>query len=259
MTPLRSRRQRAGPGRGATASNTHKWGRSLWDFAWLAGESLTSRPFRGTDRQGRWLDASDGSGRAAPHNGGLMLDSQRNRIGDGDFGSTSATLRGNPMRYGRWETTIRLKSPESDTRDYRVRAELVPDGLRNDSCGVITVADVAAHQRTVRVGANAMQGTRTWTHRKRIGSLMGPSVNFAVEMTRRHISWFVNGRVIATVRSAAAVPDVPMTMRLRMVGAGEQEMNRTQAISDWQRGFSLDRGRLTTNGHALRVGTHTGC
>ena len=53
--------------------------------------------------------------------------------------------------------------------------------------------------------------------------------------------------------------DVPMTMRLLMVGAGQQEMNRTQAIFDWQRGFSLERGRLTTSGHALRVGTHTGC
>jgi hypothetical protein len=255
---LRSVR-RAG-GRGATASNTHRWGRSLWDFAWLRGESLTSRPFRGTDRHGWWLDASDGSGRAAPHNGGLMLDSQRQVEGPGDHGTTTTTLRGNPMRYGRWETTIRLKSPENNAQDYRVRVELVPDRPGDYHCGAqnITVADVAAHGAKVTVGAKALKGARQWTYRKRIGTLMGPSVNFAVEVTKRHITWFVNGRAIATVRSAAAVSDVPMTMRLLLVGDGQREMNRTQAIFDWVRGFSLERGRPIANGHALRRGTHGG-
>ena len=77
-------------------------------------------------------------------------------------------------------------------------------------------------------------------------------------MSRRHISWFANGRIIATVRSRAAVSDVPMTLRLSLVGEGQQEMNRTKAISDWQRGFSLKRGRLATRGHALRAGNHAG-
>ena len=243
----------------STASKIHRWGQSLWDFAWAFGESLTSRPYRGTDRQGRWLDASDGSGRAVPHNGQLVLESQRNRIGPGDHGTTSATLRGNPMTYGRWETKVWLKSPENNARDYRVRIELVPDRQPDSNCGVITVADVAAHDASVTMGATALRGTRKWTYGKRIGSLNGRSAAFAVEMTRRHISWFVNGRVMATTRSAAAVPDVPMTLRLSMEGAGQDEMNSTQVLSDWQRAFSLKRGKLTTSGHALRQGTYGGC
>ncbi|HVQ18050.1 MAG TPA: hypothetical protein VMT27_03320 [Actinomycetes bacterium] len=247
-------------GRRGTASKRHHWGPSVWDFAWPYGESLTSRPYRGSDRHGKWLDSSDGSGRAVPHNGALLLDSQRQVGGPGDHGTTMLTLRGNARRHGRWETGIRLKSPENDVQDYRVKVELVPDRPGAYHCGAqnITIADVAAHDSTVTVGAKALRGAREWTRRKRIGSLMGPSVNFAVEVTKSHISWFVNGRVIATLRSAAAVSDVPMTLRLSMVGDGQNEMNRTQAIFDWQRGFSLERGRPVVSGHALRSGNHDG-
>jgi hypothetical protein len=243
-----------------TASQTYGWAPAKWDFAWEFGESLTSRPYRGADRRGWWRDASNGSGRAAKHNGGLMLDSQRQFEGPGDHGTTSATLRGNPRRYGRWEAKIRLKSPETNARDYRVRVELVPDRPRDYHCGAqnITVAEVAAHGSSVRVGAKARKGARQWTYRRPLGTLLGPSAAFAVEVTKGHISWFVNGRVIATVRSAAAVSAVPMTLRLSLVGDGQREMNRTQAISDWQRGFSLERGRTVTTGHALRRGTHAG-
>jgi hypothetical protein len=79
-----------------------------------------------------------------------------------------------------------------------------------------------------------------------------------VELARGHISWFLNGRVIATLRDQAAVSDVPMTLRFSLVGNGPQEMNRTQAISDWQRGFALDRGRTVTSGKAPQRGSYTG-
>ena len=247
-------------GKPLTASKAHGWARPLWDFAWEYGESLTSKPVRGSDPSGWWSDASNGSGRAAKHNGGLMLDSQRESHGPGDHGTTSATLRGNPMKYGRWETKLRLKSPENNARDYRVRVELVPDRPGDYHCGAqnITVADIAAHGPHITVGARAMRGARKWTYRKRIGSLNGTSAAFAVEVTKRHISWFVNGRVIATLRSEAAVSDVPLTLRLSLVGDGQEEMNRTAAISDWQRAFSLTRGKQTTSGHPLRQGTYAG-
>ncbi len=250
----------SGSTRTTTADKAYRWGRSLWDFAWEFGESLTSRPYRGSDRRGWWLDAANGSGRAAKHNGGLMLDSQLMPEGPGDHGTTSATLRGNPMRYGRWETKLRLKSPENNRQDYRVRVELVPDRTGDYHCGAqnITVADVAAHGSSVSVGAKALRGARQWTYRRPLASLNGPSAAFAVEVARGHISWFVNGRVIATVRSRAAVSDVPMTLRLSLVGDGQNEMNRTKAISDWQRGYSLRTGRSVTSGHALRRGTHAG-
>ena len=105
-------------GDGATAGKINQWGVSLWDFAWEYGESLTSKPWRGSDLEGWWLDSSTGSGRVAKHNSQLTFDSQRNWSGPGDVGTTTATLRDNPMTYGRWETRLRIKRLESGAREY---------------------------------------------------------------------------------------------------------------------------------------------
>jgi hypothetical protein len=243
-----------------TASERYGWRPALWDFDWEFGESLTSRPTRGADRRGWWLDSSNGSGRAAKHNGGLMLDSQRGVDGPGDFGTTATTLQDNPMKYGRWETKVRLKSPERNARDYRVRVELVPSRAADYHCGGqnITVADLTPHGSTLTVGAKAFRANRKWTAHASVGSLLGPPATFSVEVAKGHISWFLNGRVIATVRDQAAVSDVPMTLRISLVGEGQLEMNRTQAIFDWQRGFSLERGRTVTSGQAPRRSSYTG-
>ena len=244
----------------STASQNYGWRPALWDFGWETGESLTTRPYRGTDRRGRWLDTSDGSGRAAKHNGGLMLDSQRGVDGPGDFGTTAVTLRGNPRTYGRWETKLRLKSPEANALEYHVKVELVPDRPADYHCGGqnITVADLTPHGSSLRVGAQSFRTDRQWTARAPLGSLLGPSATFSVEVARDHISWFLNGRVIATVRNQAAVPGVPLTLRLSLNGQGQQEMNRTQVFSDWQRGFSLDRGRRITSGKAPQQDAYVG-
>ena len=103
---------------------------------------------QGHPRKGRWLDASDGSGRASHNNGGLGLDSRPGAsAGPGDRGTTSATLQGNPQKYGRWEIRLRSWSRESSAEDYRVKIELVPDRAADYLCGAqnITVADYGIH------------------------------------------------------------------------------------------------------------------
>ncbi|CAN5435844.1 hypothetical protein BH18ACT8_BH18ACT8_09640 [soil metagenome] len=256
VASLATRQNRAS----TTASQTYGWAPSLWDFAWETGQSLTSRPSRGTDRTGRWRDTSTGTGRAAQHNGGLMLDSQRDNVdGPGDRGTTAVTLRGNPMRYGRWEVRLRMKSTETQARDYHARVELVPDRARDYHCGArnITVADVTAHGSSVTFGAKALSGAQ-WSRTLRNVPINGQAIAFAVEVTKNHITWFKEGKPVGTVRSRAAVSDVPMTLRLRLVGDGQREMNRTQAISDWMRGFSLERGKRVTGGPDLRRGQFNG-
>ena len=168
----------------ATAGGTHKWGQSLWDFAWEEGQSLTSRPSRGTDRKGWWSDRSTGLGRAARHNGGLQLDSQRVWSGPGDFGTTSATLRDNSRTYGRWETKMRLKRLETGAGNYTARIELVPSRARDYACGArnITVASVPVGGSTVGIGAQ--NGTRKWQAKRQISPSLGGAVAFAVEVTR---------------------------------------------------------------------------
>ena len=236
-----------------TASQTWGWTPSLWDFGWTYGESLTSPPGRGTDPVGWWLDSSTGTGRAAKHNGGLMLDSQRdNKDGVGlSTGTTRATLQDNPMRYGRWEVRLRVKSTDTSRQDFRTVVDLVPDGNGLQDCGgpVITIADVAAHDDGVRFGARA--GGAQWIRTHPDVQVNGTSHAFGVEVTAGHITWFVEGRPVGTVRSSAAVPDVPLTLRVRQVGDGQRAMNRTQSIFDWMRGFPLDTGEKVTSGPRL--------
>lgn len=236
-----------------TASTRYGWAPSLFDFAWEFGESLTSPAHRGTKRHGWWLDYSNGGGRVGKHNGGLMLDSKRdNNTGPGDFGTTSATLRGLSQSYGRWETRLRIKSDESNARDYQVRVELVPDNLAKENCGArnITVAQVAPHANKVMFGVNAVN--KKWTRTVSGVAINDQSIAFAVEVSKRHITWFMEGRPIGTVKSRAAVSDVPLTLRMSMVGSGQQEMNHTQVISDWERGFTLARGKQVRSGQALK-------
>ena len=170
-----------------------------------AGESLTSKPFRGKDRKGHWIDASDGSGRAGHVNGGLGLDSPMGaRGGPGDHGTTSVILEGNPQKYGRWE--VRLRS--------------------------------------------------WWTFTKKKVALADVSHNYAVEVARDHITWFLDGRAIATVKNRTAISGVPLTLRLSLQGDGKKEMNRTRARFDWMRAWPIDTGRRVTNGNRMKVGTH---
>ncbi len=243
-----------------TAGGTHKWGQSLWDFAWERGQSLTSHPSRGSDRRGWWLDRATGLGRASQHNGGLLLDSQRDWSGAGDFGTTSATLQANARKYGRWEAKMRLKRLETGANNYMAKIELVPSRGSDYNCGArnITVASVKVGSSSVSFGAR--NGQQQWKAQRKIASPEAKALAFAVEVARGHITWFYNGDAIGSVRSRAAVSDVPLTLRMSLVGDQNREMNKTVFISDWQRGFDLGSGKSVTNGRSLhRSGFSGGC
>ena len=89
----------------------------------------------------------------------------------------------------------------------------------------------------------AKADTRQWTGTRRIPSLIHTSPAVAVEVAKGHITWFWDGRPIGTVKGRAAVSDVPMTLRFSMVGDQVTEHNQTGVVSDWQRGFAIDRGK----------------
>ena len=232
---------------------------SLFDFAWVFGESLSAPPYRGSNPKGSWTEYNDGGGRVSSHNGGLYFDSKRVNIpGTGDFGTTMATLQGNSMTYGRWEVRVRPRSYETSARDYDVRVELIPANANDYDCGAhnITMGELTAHGSSIAVGVNA--GDRQWTYRKSVGgSNNAISYNLATEVAKDHVTWFVDGRPIATADTSKAVSGLPMTLRLSMVGDGQQEMNDTDVLADWQRGFSLLRGKQVTNGHAMETGSYS--
>ena len=252
--------QRAAGGASATASGRYGWKPILWDYTWEAGQSLSSPADAGTSRQGWWQEYADGAGRVSRQNGGLYLDSQRNNGGGpGDFGTTRATLMDSALAYGRWETRLRLKSAESSDADFKVLVELVPDRPEDYACGRrnITLAEVYAHSNTMTFGVKA--DSLQWSATRRIPSLIHSSPAIAVEVAKGHITWFWDGKPIGTVRSRAAVSDVPMTLRFSLVGDQATERNQTGVVSDWQRGFALGKGKQVLKGPRLTSSALTTC
>ena len=250
-SPIGPRRIGAQP---TTASQRYAWFPSLFDFAWEHGESLTSTPARGTRIQGRWTDFSNGSGRVQKYNGGLALDSKRYAgAGPGDFGTTRATLHGNAMTEGRWETSLRIRNAfEQGGRAYRILAQLVPAKASDYDCGRhnITIASISPFSREVRYGVRS--GASHWAGAATAAyTPLTNAYNVAVEVGNSHITWFLNSAAIGSVTDTSALPGVPMTLRLSLKGHRRQEMNQTGLISDWQRGFPISTGHQTLSQHKL--------
>lgn len=249
-------------GANPTAAARNGWGAALWDFAMEYGEGLDDPPERGTDPQGHWLDASSGTGRAARQNGGLLLQSKYgNGAGrseqDGDRGTTSVTMTGNAATYGRWEVRIAAWTQREPGQQYHLRFELVPAGTAPGTCAgpSITLADFTPADHAVALGARTASG-RTWG-RSAGGVRLGERSDFhtfAAEVERDHVAWFLDGRVVGVLRDRAAVPGVPLELRVSMIGADDREMRMTFLILDWTRGYRAEPGRQTTQGPAPTSG-----
>lgn len=257
--------RRAGQG---TASQNYGWAPSLFDFAWEYGESLTDRPGRGTKRQGRWVDVTTGSGRAARHNGGLMLESKYGVVskvdaGPGDRGTTTLTLQGNPQTYGRWELRGNVWGPQpSDSGPhYTVRYSLVPENDPDCTARSITIAQFTRAKDAYAFGAFTPNKKRAW--RRSVGGVpqgVRSETNshaYAVEVGKDHISWFLDGKVVGVLKTKAAIPKVPLTLRLSLIGSGQKEMQHTYVIQDWIRGFPINKGTQVRKGPGLKAGKHS--
>ncbi|GAB3195753.1 hypothetical protein GCM10027062_03370 [Nocardioides hungaricus] len=242
-----------------TAAQKYQWYPVRWGFDWEEGQDLDSPPKNGV-RKGRWIQYTDGAGRAGKHNGGIRLDSGRLvPSGSGDFGTTRATLTGNADAYGRWETRLRMKTFETRSRDMDIVVELVPERASDYQCGRrnITIARYTGAGSQLTFGVNAMN-TR-WTRTISAPSLSGNIPAFAVEVAKSHIAWFVNGTPVGVVTGKAAVSDVPMTMRFSLVGEKGTEYKNTSIYSDWQRSFGIDAGTQVKDGPRLTKSALDGC
>lgn len=248
-----------------TAGTAWGWGMALWDFAWEYGESLASRPYRGSDiKRGRWVESTDGTGRVVKYGGGLEFHSgpyHRPHQAAPDRGTTRLTLADQPARFGRWEVRFRSDQKERGAAPYEVLLELVPEGTGPDECGdqSVTIARIDPDGSAVRIGAHDATAQRSWT-RTVSGLRQGRSFarNYAVQVTKGRITWFVDGKVVGSTSAGAAVPRRPMTVRLSMIGQGDREMNKTLLLFDWVRGWDLRRGKRLPAGPELAEGGYSG-
>lgn len=248
-------------GESGTTAQRYGWRTMQWDFAWEFGESLTSRPYRGEDiAGGRWIDESDGTGRVVKYGGGLEFHSgwYRPLEPSPDFGTTTLTLQGKPARLGRWELRERSDELESGFGAYSFVIELIPEDPAKYDCGAhnLTIAQISpGTSGDVTIGVNA--GTTSWT--RTLTGYRRPEKAarlYAVQVTGRRITWFVDSRAVASLAAADAIPQHPMTLRMRLVGRGTSERRSSIVKIDWVRSYDLDKGTQPPKGQALTKGTN---
>jgi hypothetical protein len=214
--------QQAEPPGPVNAGNTYKWGPIARGYAWEGS----------FDRQ-NWRVR--GHGQVREQHGMLTLNT-------GSRGSVSATERVRGNAVGRWEIRLRSAQMESGHRKYRVLTELVPAGGRPQHCGGKNIAleSYRQHQRRATHYVRSLPN-HAYVTQKRIGLHDNQWHTFAVEVTHRRISWFVDAHVVSSERRRDARTDTPFAVRFTMKGAGDQRMNRSRMQMDWLRYWTLKR------------------
>ncbi|MBE7325892.1 hypothetical protein IEQ44_14675 [Nocardioides sp. Y6] len=229
-------------------------------FEWELGHSLTTAPDQSRGGRGAnyWIDGSDGTGRVTPRNGAILLRSEGyGSAPDGSRGNVWAALTGKGDRFGRWEVRGGT-TPLGGGKKHSVRYELVPADRAHEVCGVpsIVLGETAGHGNPLRIGVRAANG-KTWG--KSLGRVPSGASSYAVQVTKKHITWYLNGKPTATLRKKAALPKGPMVVRIMMAGDSDTRMATTKSTVDWVRSFSLKRGKKVTTKKSLPKGAHGGC
>lgn len=175
---------------------------------------------------------ADGPGSVRTQHGMLTLNTARR-------GTVSAILAKPGHATGRWEIRLRSKRFESRYANYRVVSELVPAGARDQHCGGQDVA-----LESYRLGSDLANFSihtlpnNSFEAVKRRNLANDRWHTWAVEVTRTHISWFVDAAVVRTERRPAALSGVPLTVRFAMEAVPEQTMNLSRMQMDWMRYWS---------------------
>lgn len=201
------------------AQTTYDWGKPIWQDDFVG------------PRKDLWRVA--GRGNVRNQHGMLTLNTARK-------GSVSATLKGTGHKNGRWEIRLRSRQYSRANASYKVRTELVPAAKRPQHCGA---RNIALNSYTLG-GNRAHHYIRTLPNRQAVshtGVNLGTDRwhTFAVELTEKRVSWFVDGHVISTTRRSSANAKLPYTVRFTMVGKPGARMNQSRMQMDWLRYFTL--------------------
>jgi hypothetical protein len=201
------------------AGNTFGWYPTLWRDEFVG-------PMKKVWHKG-------GRGDVRTMNGMLTLTSARR-------GTLTATLGMAGHDRGRWEIRMKARRWSTAAANYTVRTELIPAGTRKQYCGARNVAlesYTMGHPRA-RFYINNLPD-RAFRSSKRLQFGGDRWHTFAVEVTPRHISWFVDAHVISTERRTDALSGVPFTVRISLKAVPGAQMNRTRVQLDWLRYWTL--------------------
>ncbi|WGL53185.1 family 16 glycosylhydrolase [Nocardioides sp. BP30] len=161
----------------------------------------------------------------------------------GRSGDVTATLDGAGHARGRWEIRWRGRQYGTAHTAYRLQTSLVPVARSGRHCGAqdLTFEDQKAGQNKAGLAINALPNLAfTTTVRPRGQSFTGDHWHtFAVEVTGKRISWFVDAHVVATETRPAALSGAPMTVRFRLQATQGERMDPARMQMDWLRYWTL--------------------
>lgn len=195
--------------------------------------------WEGTKEVGPWKRV--GAGGQYVHAGMLGLMAKA-----GAKGGVSTTWQTKGYDRGRWEVRLRTDRESTGAADYAVRVELVPSAPKQQHCGAQDIAILDFHPSRMST-ANFYARTLPDTEFRTSRTLSRPVGSdewhvYGVEVTPKHIRWFVDAKLVAEEKRPAAFSGVPLTMRVAMEPEKEgQVMNKTRVNLDWARYWTLDK------------------
>ncbi len=155
-------------------------------------------------------------------------------------GTVSATLNRAGQAYGRWETRLRSRVYGKKGASYRVLTELVPAADSKERCGELNIG-----LNRYRPGASKLgfyirtRPDNLYQATIRRGFGQDQWHTFAVEVTPKRISWFVDSKVIRSETRKDALSGVKYQVRFTMLAVKGKQMRRARMQMDWLRYWSL--------------------
>jgi hypothetical protein len=201
-------------------------------FGWYSGGGLVyDETFVGPLAR-RWK--VEGRGDVQNQHGMLTLNT-------GEHGSVSATLERPGRAYGRWEVRLRQRQYGYGHKPYRVLTELVPVTAAGEGCGEQNIA-----LNRFRMGSDKVhfyiRNRPARQYHATIDRRLGQDQwhTYAVEVTPRRISWFVDAAVVRTERRTRALSGAKFQVRFTMQAVPGKRMNQARMQMDWLRYWSLE-------------------
>jgi hypothetical protein len=173
-------------------------------------------------------------GRVRNQHGMLTLDTTSRS------GTVVATLTGSPRRYGRWEARVRTRQYGTSGTPYRAIWELVPSRARHCGARSIELSDYGLNARRVHMHVRS-RPNHDYTASRIMGLRNNQFHTYAVEVTPRHVSWFVDTHVIHTEPRRRARTGAAYNIRFRLQGRPGATMRPGRMQMDWVRYYSLER------------------
>jgi hypothetical protein len=155
-------------------------------------------------------------------------------------GEVTATVDTHARRYGRWEARVRSNVEDDGGTPYRVVWELI-HGRHGGECGDgITLATYSVGDDAADMDIRGLSG-KAFTDEVDVDLEQYAWHTYAVEVTRDHISWFADTKVLMTERRPEALSGRRLRMRFRLEPVAGARMDFTRMQMDWARYYTLDR------------------